>query len=135
MADITVTPGSVVKYGTSTTSEVVSGEAIDAGEIVYLSASDGKYYLTDSDDAAKDEASGIALSTAATGQPLVIQVAGEVNPGGTLAVGETYYVSENPGKLCSHAGAGAGKYITVVGVASSTSKLLLIFTVTSVVKA
>ena len=65
-ADLNVTAANVVKGNAAQTdTSRLAGEAIVAGETVYLKTSDNKYYRADADDTAATAATaGIALNTA-----------------------------------------------------------------------
>lgn len=128
MADLTITAASVLA---GTNAEIVRGNAgatITAGQAVYLdTASTGEWLLADSDSAtviARGSARfGIALNGAADGQPLAVQVSGDITIGATMTAGTTLYLSDAPGGICPIADLATGDYITLVGVAMSTTVL------------
>ncbi|MBB4235049.1 DUF2190 family protein [Rhizobium esperanzae] len=133
MADITLTPASVVAGTGATTKTGTAGAAIAAGDFVYLdTATTGKWQLADS-DAASAEARGqtgnigVALNSAAANQPIVVQTGGPVTLGAVFTAGQTLYLSDTPGKLCPLADITGGDYYTIVGLASSTSVLNIDF--------
>ena len=107
------------------------GEAVTAGQVLYLSSAAesvpltaGKWYLTDSDAAATSTAPqsiGVAVSAIAINTAGTIRLAGEVNSAGTVVVGTTYYVGATPGAIVSSAPA----FSRQVGVGLTTSSLLL----------
>jgi hypothetical protein len=133
MADITLTPANVVAGAGVPTKTGVAGATIAAGDIVYLdTATTGKWQLADS-DAASAEARGqtgnigVALNSAALNQPIVVQTEGRVTLGAVLTAGITYYLSDTPGKLCPVADITGGDYYTIVGIAASTTVLIVDF--------
>jgi len=111
--------------------EGTAGEAVTAGQVVYLSSAAestpltaGKWYLTDSDAAATSttpQSVGVAVSAIAINAAGTIRLAGEVNSAGSVLVGTTYYVGSTPGAIVSSAPALSRQ----VGVGLTTSSLLL----------
>jgi hypothetical protein len=124
MADLTITPASVVSGG-GTTRQGTAGATITAGQVVYLDSSDGKYKLADSDSgtAAARAPVGIALHAASSGQPLLVQYDGPVTIGATLTPGLAYYLSKTAGGICPVADIASGGYATIIGIATSASVL------------
>ena len=107
------------------------GEAVTAGQVVYLSSAAestpltaGKWYLTDSDAAATSTTPqniGVAVSAIAINTSGTIRLAGEVPAAGSVVGGTTYYVGPTPGALVSS----APSLSRQVGVGLTTSSLLL----------
>lgn len=124
MADITVTASAVlVTEDTVFQTGYNFGEAVDAGEVVYLdtSVSPNVWKLADNTTAVKAAAGGIALNSGATGQPASVASLNNLTMDG-LTLGVFYYVSGNAGKLCPYADLGSGDYVTqVLGATSSTN--------------
>jgi hypothetical protein len=128
MTDISITAANVVAGSNATTEVGTSGETIAAGKAVYKDATTGKYMLADSNSAtvAARTARGIALNTASLNQPLAIIKSGSVTIGGTLDVeAPAYYLSDTPGGICPVADVGDGEYYCQLGLATSTSVLLV----------
>jgi hypothetical protein len=141
MADLTLTPSSVVGVAGAPTKIGTAGAAIAAGDIVYLdTATTGKWQLADS-DAATAEARGktgnigVALNSAAANQPIVVQTEGQVTLGAVLTAGTAYYLSDTPGKLCPVADITGGDYFTLVGLAASATVLNVDFQYSGVASA
>ena len=128
MADLTVNPDNVYAFRGATTSLVQAGEVILAGQPVYKHT-DGKYYKADSNVEAKAEAKGIALSNsyiAATTDDdafFIILKRGGLYPGVAVVKGQTYYVSPDAGGIQPATDVAAADYVTILGVASSTSRI------------
>ena len=130
MADISQTAANVAMGGASTPQEVVQfGEAVTQGQPLYQST-DGKFYRCDANDGlVKAACKAIALTPGATnGYGLVAKPATTpgrslVNLGATLAVGEVYAVSATVGRICPVADLASTQFVTVIGVAISTSLL------------
>src|SRR6266496_1447543 len=101
MADLTITAANVASGTGSQTSDGTAGGTITQGDAIYQDATDSnKWKRADANlSAAAAAAIGIALNAAENGQPVRIQVGGEMNPGATLAVGTVYVLSATAGKI------------------------------------
>jgi len=107
------------------------GEAVTAGQVVYMSSAAeatpltaGLWYLTDADAAPTSTTAqtiGVAVSAIAINAAGTIRLAGLVTTAGAVVVGTTYYVSTTAGALASS----APTLSRQVGVAMTTSSLLL----------
>lgn len=102
-----------------------AGEAVVAGNLVYFKTSDQEWYLVDADTAATLDAVqiGIALGTGSDGVAITggVQITGTWTTAG-LTAGSLYYASNTAGAIASSAGTNS----KVVGLAFSTTKLLLL---------
>lgn len=127
MADISITPASVVAGSDAVTEQGTAGATITAGQTVYRDPTTRKYLLADSNSAtaAARQARGVALNGAADGQPLTIQKGGDITIGATLTAGTAYYQSDTPGGICPLADVGSGEYVGLLGLAKSTTVLAL----------
>lgn len=125
MVDISITAANVVAGSDSTRTSGIAGEAITAGQAVYLSSTTNKWMLADSDSSTAEarRAAGIALNGAALNQPVAVLKAGEITIGGTLVAGTAYYLSGTPGGICPAADIGTGEYVCLIGLAKTTSVL------------
>ncbi len=137
MAELSITAANVLK-GTNGVEEAgTAAETITAGALVYRAA-DGLIYKTDADSAtvAARTPRGVALNGASAGQPIDIQLRGDITIGATLTAGLTYYVSgATAGAICVLADVGATEYLCIVGIAKSTSVLSLGFNYSGVLGA
>lgn len=135
MTDLVITPANVLAYedGTKKTKTVKAGGTVAAGQLVYR-ASNGKYLPVDVDSATAEARvpAGLALNGAGLDQPLIIQTAGDVNPGATVVVGTIYVASDTPGGIMPSTDLEAGDYVTIVGVAITASRIKLGFLVSGV---
>lgn len=123
MADVTITAAGVLAGADSTVENGTAGATITAGQTVYLDTTTGRYELADADGAADlRRPRGIALNGAADGQPLRILKAGDLTMDG-LTAGVTYYQSPNPGGIAPRADVLTGDYVSIIGVAKSTTVL------------
>ena len=126
MADLTITAANVAK-GTNArdTSSYLAGAAITAGQSVYLDTATSTIKLADADALASSDAFGIALNSAASGQPITVQRSGNITIGATVAVGVAYYVSTTPGGICLESDLATGDFPHFLGFATSTTVIAL----------
>ena len=125
--NIQAVPGSSVNLDITGT----VGEAVTAGQVVYMSSggessplTKGLWYLTDSDATATStlpQSVGMAISAIAINTAGTIRLAGEATTAGSVVVGSTYYVGATPGAIV----ASAPSNVRTVGVANTTSTLIL----------
>lgn len=137
MADITVTAGNVVEGSGSVNKKTgTSGEAITAGQVVYIKSSDSKLYKAQHDGTAEEaEAVGVALNSApGSGQPVTYITAGNLDPGGTVTVGEIYVVSATAGGIAEVSDLVSTNRVTVLGVGTTASNIKLGILVSGVQK-
>lgn len=130
MAALTQTAANVVPSTGAQKAEVTAGGTITAGMPVYIDASDGKAKAARANAAGTIAVAGIALNGASNGQPLTIQTGGAINLGATLAVGETYMVSDAAaGAIVPIGDLGSGDFPVHLGQATSASIMAMsIFT-------
>lgn len=106
-------------------SDATAGETIAAGDVVFFQTSDQEWYQADADTAAEVNGVqlGIALGAGSDGASITggIQISGVYTTTG-LTAGDTYYVGNTPGQFTNSAGTTA----RTIGVALSTTKLLLV---------
>lgn len=123
MADLSITAANVAADGNSSIEHGTAGAAITAGQVVFKDTNQ-QYQLADADDVALDEAYGIALNDAASGQPLTVALSGgNITIGATLTAGTAYYLSGNPGGIAPVADLATGDRVILLGLASSTTVL------------
>lgn len=117
--------GGTVAFDSQVVSAANGGESTVAGNLVYFKTSDQEWYLTDADTAATVDGVqlGIALGTGSDGVAITggVQISGTYTTSG-LTAGALYYASNTAGAISSS----AGTVTRVVGLALSTTKLLLI---------
>lgn len=134
MADLTITAANV-KPGANARLDRngYAGETITAGMPVYK-ASTGFWMKADSNSATAlaRTAIGIALNGASQYQPIDVQTEGEITIGATLTANTTYYLSDTAGGICPLADVGSGEYTEIIGVAKSTTVMLLVLKATGV---
>lgn len=128
MADLTITTTNMIPGSGAVYEHLVAGAAITIGQLVYKNATDDKAYLAQNDGtAAEATIRGIAVSTAAAANQIVtIQTGGTLAFGAILTEGEIYGLSSTAGGIAPEAdSATSNDYISIVGVATSTSNLLI----------
>lgn len=103
MADLTVTATSVVNVSASL-GNGIAGEAITAGQAVYLKPSDSRLWKAQC-DGTTDEGNpvGIALNGGSAGQTITYAASGEINIGATTAKTTTYVLSATAGGIAPQA--------------------------------
>jgi hypothetical protein len=123
MADITVTAANVVQGDGADVENGIFGATVTAGQVVYKDAADQRFKLCDANSgtAAARVPYGIALNGGATGQPAAIQKAGNINPGGTVVVGQTYVASANAGGIAPVSDLATGHYVSHLGIGITSS--------------
>lgn len=125
MADLVVVATNVKPGASAVTKRAIAGEAITAGQGVFI-AVDGQIELAEKDLTAADAAAvGISLNDAAVDQPVEYAITGDVNMGAILAVGQTYIVGAAAGGIAPEADAAVGNFTTVLGIATTASNLKL----------
>lgn len=126
MADLTITATSVVAGSDSQQVSGILGETVTAGQAVVKNSSN-LWVKADSNHAtaALRKASGIALNGGAINQPVRVHTAGSITIGATLTAGLAYYLSDTPGGICPVADIGAGEYVCLLGLATSTTVMNL----------
>lgn len=130
MADIVQTPANVLAAVNTPTRDGIAGATIVAGDALYKDSTDGnKLKLAIDTPVASAAAVGVALNGGASGQPIRYQTGGDHNPGGTVAIGETYFVSSNAGKFAPDADVLAGKFRTTLGIGTTASNIKLAISV------
>ena len=127
MADISITAANVLTAAGATIKRHTSGAAITAGQTVYkdTSASD-VVKLADADASdATAVVEGIAINDCASGQEVDVCTAGNINPGGTVVVGEFYVLSGTAGGIAPVGDFATGDRASFFGVGTTTSNIIL----------
>jgi hypothetical protein len=138
MSAISVTPASVLKGSGATVVNGLAGATITAGQSVYFDSATAKYKLAQDDGTAEEAGAsgvGIALNGASDGQPLSVQTQGPITIGGTVAVGESYYLGDAAGAVVPYGDLGSTDKITYLGVGTSATVIALQPHVTGAAKA
>lgn len=128
MADISITAASVIKTASTLEREGIAGGTITAGMPLYIDSADANALKPAQADAATtDDVAGIALHGASDGQPIKFAVGGDLTLNAVLTAGTVYVLSANAaGGVAPWADLGSGDYVTIVGVATSTTNLTIV---------
>lgn len=127
-ADVSITAGNVIPSSAAQKTSGVAGATIAAGQLVYRDASDSnKFKLTDADSAtaAARVVYGIAINSAAAGQPINVCTADTALAIGTHSqtVGTILLMSDTAGGLMPAADVETGDYVTVVAIAKTSTTI------------
>lgn len=125
MADLIITATDVEVENNNAGVFVRFGVAVTQGQVVYRSTADNKHYLADCDASATARASGIVISNADADNYgyILTGTNAKINLGATLSKGEVYVVSDTAGNIMPITDLTTGQYITILGIAESTSIL------------
>lgn len=129
MADLSITAASVVSGENALFDSGSAGETIGAGQPVYRDGATKKWMKADANSATAlaRRATAVALNGAALNQPVKVQTTGDFTPGATLTAGTSYFLSDTAGGICPFADVGSGEYVCQIGIAKSTSVMMLLF--------
>jgi hypothetical protein len=126
LADLTVTAASVARGTAATQATGTAGATLTAGQTVYLDSTTSTIKLADCDGAtALQDTVGIMLHGCLSGQPATYQKGGNINPGATVVVGETYVLSDTPGGIMPIADLETGDTVVYLGIGTTASNILL----------
>jgi hypothetical protein len=127
MATITITKGNVIPSSVGSRNSGNAGEAIVAGEFIYLKSSDNSWYKADCTTLEKSGNNSpqnlrMALADAGVGQPIVFAEPGSlITVGSVLAKGIWYVLSATAGKLANHGDLTTGQFSVNMGYAPTAS--------------
>lgn len=122
MVDVILTAADVVAGSGAIVVEGTAGETIAQGKAVCLNASN-EYVLADCTDEDLDAAAGFALTASIDGGPIKVLTGGNMTTDEELTAGTVYVLSE-AGVIAPLADwLVATDYLTVMGVATSTTNL------------
>lgn len=123
MADVTLTPADVVAGSGAIVVEGTAGATIAQGKAVCLNASN-KYVLADCTYEDLDAAAGFALTASIDGGPIKVLTGGNMTTGEEELTAGTVYVLGKAGVIAPlDDWLVTSDYLTVMGVATSTSNL------------
>jgi hypothetical protein len=134
MTDLVFVASEILASPSAKRTEGISGGTPVAGDVMYLSPDDDQWRRASNNSATVGAKvpSGIALNGATTGQPIDVFVWGDLTVSSVLTPGDAYYLSANPGKICPRADVIAGMDVCFIGIARSTSVLMVNFMVPGV---
>lgn len=122
-ADLSITAANVIPSSAAVIQTGTAGAAITAGQLVYKSAADRKFYLADGDSGTSGvrDCYGMAVTSSGAGAPVSVVIEDpslQIAASG-LTNGTIYILSATAGGLAPAADATTGWYVTVVAVAKS----------------
>ncbi len=123
MADISVTPSTVIAGSNATRDIGIAGETIVAGKAVFLNVATNRWMLSDNNGTGTRQVNGIALNGASANQPVSVIKDGDLTMGATLVAGTDYWLSATAGGICPRADLATGMDTVQIGVAKSASVL------------
>lgn len=126
MSDLTITAASVTKTS-GITVNAIAGATITAGMPLYIDTANSNVIkpATCESTALTATVCGVSLHAALTGQPIAYAgVDAVINPGATVAVGETYVLSAT-GLICPIADLASSDYVSIVYRATTASSVTL----------
>ena len=131
MAALTPTAAEV-QAGTGATAKFLTatfGEAVTAGQPVYIKAADDKFWLAQSDGtAAEADVVGIAVCGGAAEQKGFAQSAGTLTFGATAAIaaGDQIWLHTDAGSLtATEADITSGDFATFIGTANASDQIVM----------
>lgn len=126
MANLTITAANVSMTNSTEVDVGIAGEALTPGQPVYLDESTDKWMKAESGDLqAKAKAGRIVMTPAAANARVLLASDGIVNIGATVVPNTVYVLSATSGLLCPLADLVATDWVTIIGIANSTSTLKL----------
>jgi hypothetical protein len=126
MADLSITASAVVPASNAVIDgSRIAGAACNAGYAIYLDAYDAwKAKQYDANVSGKTRLYGIAVSSAESGQPVMIQVGGDLTQDATIAAGSIVYGSATSGGFTITTGdLSAGAHVSILGVGIGSNKI------------
>ncbi len=129
--DIVITAANVAPQANAQiiSGTVGAGVTVAAGKLLYYDTVTGTYFLAvASTTQAQSVVAGMAVCSAGPGQPVFIQIAGDVAIGAVIVTGQPYTLSITTdtlttGGVLSNVLPGSGKYPATIGMGVSTSIL------------
>ena len=117
-----ITSASVLASDAGKPADLVAGESIAAGQVVYKSTSTVAL-LASATNSVRANAFGIAVNSASAGQPLrVISEDPSFSVGATMVTGAVLVLSATPGAIAPVSDLTNGWYPTVLGIANSGTR-------------
>jgi hypothetical protein len=128
MANLTITATQVQPDTTGVLVSGIAGETITAGQVCYEDPDDNyEFKLADCDNASSTVRTvrGIAVNGATAGQPVRLQVSGDLTLGAGAApvLGTIYCLSNTAGAIMPAADLSTGEYTHILGVGYTGNKL------------
>lgn len=126
MANLSITAANVSMTADTVEEVGIAGEALTPGQPVYFNPLASKWLKAEAGDTeAKAQAQRITLTSAALNARVLLAAGGKVNIGATVVRNTVYVVSQTSGLLCPLADLATDDWVTIVGIADTTSTLKL----------
>lgn len=115
----------------------VYGATVSPGQPLYQDSADDEFKLADANaSSATANAKGIAITPGVdTGYGLIAKGGSIILVGTTMVVGEQYYVGPTAGSIIASSELTTGDYVTLLGVAATTTQLNLTIKATGIQRA
>lgn len=127
MANLSITAANVRMTATSAADFIIAGESLTPGQPAYLNSLDNRYYKTIADDTEqKAEAAVIVTGYGVAGARVPCVRGGSVVIGATLVPQTLYVVSATSGAICPIADLATDDWVTLLGLATTTTEMNLI---------
>lgn len=125
MTALSITAANVVAGSNATRDNGIAGEAISAGQPIYINSTTNRVMLADTNSATAEAriSKGIALNGGSAEQPVAFIKEGDLTVGAVLTKGVAYYLGGAPGAIVPVADLTTGDYTCILGIAKSTSVL------------
>jgi len=125
MAAVTITAGNVALSDTGQTYLVGTlGGTVTQGQVVRVN--NGAYVAANNTTSADADCAGVAITKGDSGDACLIVTKGKIAAGGTLTLGQEYYVGNSAGTYGPQSDVTAGDYISAIGIAVSTNELYVL---------
>jgi len=127
MAAISITATSVVAGSNAVRDSGIAGEAVTAGQTIYINSTTNRVMLADTNSATAEArvAKGVALNGAAAEQPVTYIKEGDLTVNAVLTKGVGYYLGGAGGAIVPVADLTTGDYTCFLGIAKSTTVLAI----------
>ena len=125
MADLVTTAASCKKVANSTmTDRGIAGVTITASQPVYRDSTNAdKLALVSANAESTSICAGIALHAALAEQPIEFAIANLIDIGATVTVGQVYVASATAGGIAPYSDLVSGKFVSIIGVGTTTGRI------------
>lgn len=127
MTALSITASSVVAGSNAVRDSGIAGEAITAGQAIYVNSATNRVMLADTNSATAEArvAKGIALNGAGSEQPVAYIKEGDLTVNAVLTKGVGVYLGGAAGAIVPVADLTTGDYTCFLGIAKSTTVLAI----------
>lgn len=125
MTAISITAGNIIPATSYAYVDTVAATTITRGQVCYLNASNQAALAQCDGTALEATVAGIALNDAGAGQPIRLQNGGTMGMGAVLTAGVPYCVGATAGQIVPFEDIVSTNKVSFLGVASTTSNLVI----------